>query len=300
MLRRYLDILAHYSRAILVAALLLPLLLAGGNLAVDRAELVTARVWIPEPAFLLDARMNGRTASGAVLQARLMQELVSTDAFADEVLSGAGVGASREQRTRFRNRLQILAEGDQLLFLSYRSERAVEGVKLLNSLMTAYGTSTVLIQLRNAQRRSPVSAVDLRAARAAVDRYFAPADGVGRSGGTTANARQAPRSPQAALTITGSTADQYRRGLSGFLPLAAGNQDLAALEPAAYQLIDPPAVQHRSPTRFAALFAQALAGVLAGALFLAYVLAASGRTASRPPRRQPTRTAIRNDESPRS
>jgi hypothetical protein len=301
MLRRYLGILAWRSRAILVAAILIPSLLVAGSLTFDRAEPVTARLWIPQPVFLLDARMNGRSASPAALQARLMQELVATDTFADEVLFAAWVGVrgavSNEERTRFRSRVQIVAQGDQLLTVSYRSEQAAEGVNVLTSLITVYGTSTVLIQLRNAQRRSPAAAVDLRAARAVVDRYFSGQHAARRSART---AGPAPGSSQALLTTVGATADQYRRGLSGFLPLAAGGEDLSTLRPAAFQQLDPPAVQPRSALRLAALVFEGLAGVVAVALLLAYILAASGRTASSPPRMQPTNTAIRNAESPRS
>ena len=300
MLRRYLDILAHYRRLILVAAVLVPFVLVAGNLALDRGELVTARIWTPESTFLLDARTNGRAAGPAAVQARLMQELVSTDSFADEVIAGASVavnGGVQDGRTRFRSRLLIAVQGDQLLAVSYRGEQAAEGVNVLNSLITTYGTSTVLIQLRNAQRRSPAAAVDLRSARNAVDQYFSRQQAARR---WARKAGPAPQNPQTTLAIAGATAYRDRREHSAFLPLAAGKADLAMLEPAAFQLADPPATEHRSALRFASLFIEGMAGVLAGALLLAYLLAASGRTASSPPNRQPMKTATRNAESPRS
>jgi hypothetical protein len=278
-LRRYLDILAQYARVIVVAAAVVPTLLVAANLVLDRTQLVTARIWIPGPVFVLDARVNGQRGTPADGQARLMQDLVGTDSFVDEVLAGAGVvpagdATSRAaQRTRFRSNLQIVSQGDQLLSVSYRSRRAIDGINLLDSLIKAYGASTVELQLQNALRRSPVSAVDLRAARAAVDQYFSAKNFRLVSGRSTVTAG----SPEALLVEVGAAADQYRRQLANGLPLASGSSDVSSLQAAAFTLVDPPAVEHTSTVhRAVTLFAEGLAAVVGGALLLAYILAATG------------------------
>src|SRR4029077_10077687 len=88
------DVWRQYRRLFVLAAILVPLLALGTRVLLDRSTLVTARLWVGPPTFLLDpsgyAGFDGNPQqTEASLMAGQVEQSLATDAFVDRVLLAA-------------------------------------------------------------------------------------------------------------------------------------------------------------------------------------------------------------------
>ena len=279
MLRRSLDVLHQYRRPILAVTLLVPVLLAAASLVFDRGELVTARIWAQSYVFLLDPAPTGMAfPKPAAAEARLLDDLLGTDSFADRVLAAGGTAfatsgpaVKARERARFRSGVQVRASGEHLVLISYRTTTPERAVKLLNSLIDAFGETAPAAQFGEAMARGSLSEAELRAARAAVNQtssVFKPSALQPRA------TPSSPLSPQALLAQDSAAADRYRRVLAAdsLQPEAVG-ADLPALRPAAFLVIDPPTRTVLGPGRALPVVGLGIAMVSGVVLMLTYLTA---------------------------
>jgi hypothetical protein len=275
MLRRCLDVAAQYAKWLAAIAILVPSLLAIETVALDRPQ-VTARIWAGGNTFLL--RPGYDTAqTPAQIDAGLIQDLVADDSFVDPVLlqSQGGLGVDpvtmSEARARFRENLRVVAEGHHLVVVAYRSNRAAEGIRLLTHLLTAVGETVPAIEFQTASRPGSGTIAGLRAAQEASSRSFramlktrplgarAPAPSVDR-----------PPSPQTLRLQAEAASEQYRRKVA--YGVQADPAALAALQPAAFQVLDKPAIGPSPHSRAISVFLAGLGGVMTIELLLVYLV----------------------------
>jgi hypothetical protein len=152
---RWLDLIFQYAPGLLAAFLVLPLAGAGVNLALDRSQTVTTRIWVDRPSFLGDLESAGLAGgiTAADGEATLIQELVHTDSFLDTVLGATNPDYGRrsdDERARLRSALQanltVSAAGPNVVVISYLSATPSRAVLLLDVLIRSYGQTVEAIE----------------------------------------------------------------------------------------------------------------------------------------------------------
>lgn len=170
-IHRWLDVFFEWAVWLVLALLFIPATIGAVAIFSDRSQLVTARIWIDRPALLQGAGLanewsDGTPASGADA---LLVELTGSDWFANEVLGAAEPGFVRlsadgqtQERLTLRQELKHAAVGDNVLSISYLTDRPESGRALLSSVITMLGNAVETLQLT--QTSAAVGALDNEAA----------------------------------------------------------------------------------------------------------------------------------------
>jgi hypothetical protein len=286
MLRRYLDVCRQYRRLLLLAALLVPMLALGSRALLDQSAVVTARLWVQPPSFMLDPSVYGGflgtpPQTEATLMVGQVHQWVGTDAFVDRVLVGAQPGyadASEAEKSvlrhELRNSFRLTVERARFLLLEYRTDQPERGVAVLTSLIREVGKSAPLVHFESTAGEG-VAGAELRAARSAVGQAFTR---LALKGSVDAKPeRAAPISTRlnTLLRAAESTRIQYRRELdrlTGPGRADPGSADAPQLQQAVFHVIDPPMAKAESTDSAVTLFVVALAGTAAAEFMIVYLI----------------------------
>lgn len=282
---RWLDLVFQYLGRLALALLVLPAVAGLAYLAIDRTQTVSARVWADPPAY------SGQDLSpeGPVPQfpadsdISIMNELILTDSFVDEVLSsdpsyqGQPEDAKIGMRSSFRNRLQVSRQGPNLIGIQLTTSDPTQGVSLLNNLMKVYGDTLKTLQLNRANAAGSVLEAQLQAAQKDRDAAVASLQAY-----VDANQGLTPEQLGADPTyVTLST--QARAKSDQYLTLLVQSQQVEMLkaavpnaQPTAFHMVDPPSLDRttfslKSPSVRIAL--ETLAGIAGFEMLLVYVIA---------------------------
>jgi hypothetical protein len=160
-MRRLLDVLFQHLRWMLVVLVAVPCLLFAATLARGSPEVVTALVRVDLPTFVTDVMPNHPLSRGNPGDAAsaLVEQLVATTWFADRVVTrvdrtGAGPQTPSEQtKNEIRDLQAHLAAGSRgtsLLILSYTTDSATRGVRVLDALLGDLGDALTSIESQQA------------------------------------------------------------------------------------------------------------------------------------------------------
>jgi hypothetical protein len=284
-LRRLLDVFFQYLVKLLAVLVAAPLLVGGAMLAIDRSQQVTTRVWADRLVALKDVPAindfsNGTPADGS---AALMQELLSTNWFVDEVLADASPGYAKEQASRrqaarddVRTNLKVSAEGQNVVLVTYKTTRPDYGVKLLGSVLANFNDAVSSIQTQQASTTGQLADDQLQTARAAMDQAIGELQAYVERAGLDAESLHGDPTYQSLTAIAEQRTDQYNNLVSVSEQSKQTQSAIPELQKAVFRVVDPPAVSSRafdtkSPSfRFGTL---ALVGVAVAEFLLVYVLA---------------------------
>jgi hypothetical protein len=281
-LHRWLDVFFEWAVWLVLALVLIPVTIGTVVIVSDRSQLVTARIWTDRPALLQDAGLanawsNGTPASDADA---LLVELVGSDWFANEVLTAAvpgfvGLSADGQtaQRSTFRQDLKHAAAGDNVLSISYATDRPELGRALVASVITMLGNAVESLQLTQTTAAVDVLDNEVASARTAMQTAL---DAVGSyASGRTPNALLVDPHYQT-LVVDATTATDYYVSIENLAHQAELAQSaIPSIRNATFRVIDAPAV---SPTQFdfhtpAVKYSlEGLAGVAAVELLLVYMI----------------------------
>src|SRR6266542_2403366 len=125
-LHRLLDVVFQYF-AVLVAVLVVPPVAAFAlGIALDRTQVVTARLWADEAAVLSGSPYTGKDngESAAQHQSTLLLELLQTDSFVSAVISSSDVTATGPADPRavaedLRRNVAVSPEGPHVVIIVY-------------------------------------------------------------------------------------------------------------------------------------------------------------------------------------
>lgn len=196
MLHRSLDVVFQYLFRLAAGIVLVPLLIGGATLALDRSQTVTAKVWADRPLFTPKFGTERFTSYNAPAdtEATLMQEVIGSDLFVERVLSrvepqyGSWGPAHREQAAAdFRNRVFVLAESVHVFRINYSTPQPEKGVQVLNAILDAFGVT--IQELDTSQLTSVETALrsELDTARQQMEAAVSQAQSYAAGHGTNAN-----------------------------------------------------------------------------------------------------------------
>jgi hypothetical protein len=283
--RRLLDVFFQYLAKLLAVLVAAPLLVGGAMLAIDRSEQVTTRVWADRLVALKDVPAindfsNGTPADGS---AALMQELLSTNWFVDEVLADAVPGYAKEQASRrqaarddLRANLKVTSEGQNVVVLTYKTTQPDYGVKLLGSVLGNFNEAVSSIQTQQASTTGQLADDQLQTARAAMQQAIGQLDAYIQRAGLDPESLHTDPTYQSLTTMVEQRTDQYNNLVSVSEQSKQTQSAIPDLQKAVFRVVDPPAVSSRaldtksSSFRFGSL---ALVGVAGAEFLLVYVLA---------------------------
>jgi uncharacterized protein involved in exopolysaccharide biosynthesis len=151
-------VIFQYLPGLVVVLLIPPVLTASLTLALDRSQVVTTRVWADRPIFTPDFTANqfSPADSPALTEATMVQEMVSTDTFIEQVLVkvepqyNGWSSDHREQATgTMRQNLSVTPQGTHLFAINYVTLRPEYGKAVLNAVVEVFGNT--LVQLQSTQ-----------------------------------------------------------------------------------------------------------------------------------------------------
>jgi len=173
-MKRYMESLFSHKLLFLLPAVIIPIIVVGGGLAMGGSYQVEARIWVDNQPFLVASDVGiGQMANE--LEAQAMQEWLSTKAFGLEILDRAGLtpavenaewperggvaawpvlgpilkglgiigpmsveGARSGALDYIQRTLSVDARGNNLVIVSYSGDDSVLGQVLVQALISAY------------------------------------------------------------------------------------------------------------------------------------------------------------------
>jgi hypothetical protein len=285
LIHRALDVVFQYLPGLAAALLLIPLTAAALGLALDRSEVVSAKVWADRPAYtpkFASDRFASYDTPGQV-EASLMQEMVSTDSFVAAVLTKTEpqYGSwSRDHRDQaavdFRKDLTITSQAEHLFVISYRAARVQDGVARLEAVIEVF--TTTVQELESGQVATAQSALQgqLDAARQAMNAALAQMESYKASHGISDAAALADPNYSQLQAQARSKTDLYLALQAQVDDAQASRAAVNTIQASVFHVVDPPAASPRSITRStpAVKYAlEALAAVAVAEALLVYVLA---------------------------
>jgi len=266
----------------LIALIAIPAITGAVALVTDRSQVVTARIWADRPVLLQAAGLanqysNGTPSSDADA---LLTELAGSDWFVDQVLTdsapsfkGLGSDQKAQQRLVMRQNLKHSTVGNNILELSYLTDRPAVGSALLNSVITRLGDS--LETLESVQTTAAVGLLDseVAAARATMQKALDAAStyAAGKSLVQLLGDAHYLTLQADALAATDYYVSLDRQAQQAHLAQSA----LPSIRDSTFRVMDPPSVTpkqidlHSPPVKYAT---ETLAGVAALEFLIIYVI----------------------------
>jgi hypothetical protein len=225
-MRRFLDVLRQHLRWLVVCLALVPCLLGAGGFWLNDSRVVTAWVRVDPASFIADVLpdafigVSPSQGSPAAAAADLVAQVVTTDWFADSVLTSADAGSRTSRPTADSRRgeiadlhshLGVFPQTTYLVALRYSTDQPARGVRLLDAILRRLGDAASTIQAERATAAVERATAVTQKARDDMDRSIAEArtysdaiqpDGAAPGGDPTA--RRLAAAAQAAI-------DHYRR-----------------------------------------------------------------------------------------
>ncbi len=285
MFSRWLDLVFQYLGRLAVALIVLPAVAGLAYLAIDRTQTVATRIWADPPAYSGQdlSPVGSQPLFPADSDISIMNELVVTDSFVDEVLGadptyqGQPEDAKIGMRQSFRSSLQVSRQGPNLIGIQLTTSNPTNGVSLLNNLMKVYGDTLKKLQLNRADAAGSVLQSQLQAALKDRDAAVASLQAF-------VNAHSAFTPEQLAADPTYVTLSGQAHAKSDqYLTLLVQSQQVEMLraavpnaEPTAFHIVDPPSLEHTSlslKSPAVKITLQTLGGVAAIEMLLIYVMA---------------------------
>jgi len=175
-LHRLLDVVFQYF-AVLVAVLVVPPVAAFAlGIALDRTQVVTARLWADEAAVLSGSPYTGKDngESAAQHQSTLLLELLQTDSFVSAVISSSDVTATGPADPRavaedLRRNVAVSPEGPHVVIIVYPTAQPDRGVALMKAVVTAFEQAQVGVQTSQVTVADEALQTQLKTARKEMD-----------------------------------------------------------------------------------------------------------------------------------
>jgi hypothetical protein len=282
---RWLDLVFQYLGRLAIALLVLPALIGLAYLAMDRTQTVSTRIWTDTPAYSGQdlSPIGTASLSPADSDISIMNELILTDSFVDEVLStdpayhGQSEDAKIAMRSSFRTNLQISRQGPNLIAIQFTSTDPSWGVSLLNNLIKVYGNALKSLQLNRADAAGSVLRSELQAALKDRDTADTSVQGYLDSHQGMTPAQLAADPTYATLSAQAQAkSDQYLALLVQSQQVEMLRAAVPTAQPTAFHLVDPPSVDPvalslKSPVVKITL--ETLAAVAGVEMLLVYVIA---------------------------
>jgi uncharacterized protein involved in exopolysaccharide biosynthesis len=251
--RRHLDVFFQHLVPFVAALVLVPLLLGACAFALDRSQLVTARIWADRPVFLPEVGQMNEALAGhpAESGAAVLRELIATDSFVSGVLAQVDStfqAKTTDQRSAelaaVRRDVKITALGNHVLSVTYRTPRPALGVALVASLVESFGTTFESIESQQATGSSGAAAAGLTAARADLQAALAELQRYTNSlpDRDPAFLRQDP-TYQTISADTSAKLDHYLSLLAVSQQAEVARSAIPSLQRSLLQLLDPPAAR---------------------------------------------------------
>jgi hypothetical protein len=176
---RWLDVLFEWAGWLAAALFLVPVMTGVLAIVSDRSEIVTAKVWTNHPNLLKDATLANEWTNGTPSgdADALLTELMGSDWFANEVLTGAessfvklSSDQQAQQRMTLRRNLKHQTDGMNVLAIAYLTDRPEAGRAVMSSVIASLGNATESVA--SVQTGAVVKTLDDQAAgaRAAMQR----------------------------------------------------------------------------------------------------------------------------------
>lgn len=251
MIHRALDVVFQYLFRLIAGLLVIPVLVGGVAFAVDRSQVVAARVWADRPVFTpkfaTDRFASYRTP--AQIEASLMQELVGTDAFVSNVLSKTEpqYGTwSREHRAQaavdFRKRVSIEPEAEHLFVISYKTERPEYGITVLKAVLDAFSVTVQDLEAGQVTTAQNALQTQLEIARKDMNTAVAQAESYKASYRLDDRASAADPNYATLLAQARTKTDRYLTLLALVDEAQASHLAVVTIQASIFHVVDPPAV----------------------------------------------------------
>jgi uncharacterized protein involved in exopolysaccharide biosynthesis len=262
-----------------------PLIAAGLATALDRSQVVSAKIWADRPSytpkFSTDRFASYETP--AQVEGGLMQEMVSTDAFVDNVLKktepqyGSWSLDHRRQATAdLRNSISIASQAEHLFVISYRTPRTDHGVVVLKVVIDAFTTAVQDLESGHVATAQNVLQGQLEATRRDMNEAMTQAESYKASHGLGAGAAQADPVYAQLQGQAQTKTDKYLSMLAQVDDAQASQNAVASIQASIVHVVDPPAVAPQRITTSSPVVKYPLgtfAGLVLLEALLVYVLA---------------------------
>jgi hypothetical protein len=183
MLHRLLDVIFQYLALLVGVLIVVPVAVLGAGIALDRTQVVTARLWADEPAVLADSpftqKINGLSA--AQHQSTLLNELLLTDSFVAGVIRAAPSGTFQSSDPAVVGddlRKSFLADpaGPHVLLVTYGTQRPEQGVAVTRAVIVAFQEAQQSVQEGQVTVADAALTAQLTTARKDMDESIAATD----------------------------------------------------------------------------------------------------------------------------
>jgi hypothetical protein len=255
LIHRSLDVAFQYLRWLVVGLLLIPLAVGATSAALDRSQVVSAKIWADKPTytpkFTSDRFDSFQTP--AQVEATLLQEMIATDGFDAEVLAktepqyGSWSRAHQLQAaTDLRNGFSIESQGEHLFVISYRSTRADHGVTVLRAIIAVFSTAVQQLEASQVVTAQTVLQGQLDSARQAMNSAVAEAQAYKVGHGLSETGAQSDPAYAQLQGQARTKSDQYLAVLAQVDDAQASRSAVASIQASVFHVVDPPAL---SPQR---------------------------------------------------
>lgn len=285
MIHRSLDVAFQHLGWLLVGLLLVPIGAAAASTALDRSQVVSAKIWADKPTytpkFTSDRFDSFQTP--AQVEASLLQEMVATDSFDSSVLSKtdpgyAGWSQSHQQQAAsdLRTSFSIDSQGEHLFVISYRTARVDRGIVVLKAIIDVFSAAVQELESGQVGTAQAVLQGQLDSAKQAMNSAVAAAQAYKSGHGLSESAAQLDPAYAQLQGQARTKTELYLSVLAQVDDAQASRNAVGKIQASVFHVVDPPALtpQKLSTSTPAVKYTlAAFAGVAVLEALLVYVLA---------------------------
>jgi hypothetical protein len=258
---------------------------AGLAMALDRSQVVSAKIWADRPSytpkFSTDRFASYETP--AQVEGGLMQEMVNTDSFVDNVLKKTepqygswSLDHRRQASVDFRNSISIASQAEHVFVVSYRTPQIDHGLTVLKAVIDVFTVAVQDLESGHVATAQNVLQGQLDATRRDMNAAVSEAQSYKASHGLGDGA--APADPvYAQLQGQAQTkTDKYLSVLAQVDDAQASQNAVATIQASIVHVVDPPAAAPQKITTSSPVVKYSLgtfAGLVLLEALLIYVLA---------------------------
>lgn len=178
MLHRSIDVVFQFLAPLAAALLIVPIVLGGVGLLMDRSQLVAARLWADRPVFTPKFASDRFVTSlpPSQIESALVLELLQTDSFTAKVLAKVEPqyqSWSAERRYRegasLRGAMRITTEGEHVFVVGYQTDNVDRGRRIVKAIVDAFGAEIETIELGQVGTAQTLLRAQIEAARKDMD-----------------------------------------------------------------------------------------------------------------------------------
>jgi hypothetical protein len=250
LIHRSLDVAFQHLRWLLIALLLIPIGVAAVSSALDRSQVVSAKIWADKPTytpkFTSDRFDSFQTP--AQVEATLLQEMIATDSFDSSVLAKTnpdygGWSQSHQQQAAsdLRQSFTIPSQGEHLFVISYRTTRVDRGITMLKAIIDVFSAAVTDLEAGQVGTAQAVLQGQLDSAKQDMNSAVAAAQAYKSAHGLSESAAQTDAAYAQLQGQAQTKSDLYLSVLAQVGDAQSSRNAVANIQASVFHVVDPPA-----------------------------------------------------------